>query len=140
MNLLVLGPMVALGIALVVFLVHTTGGSKTLVLRDADDARARFLHDYPDLKAHMAVLTHDRDAAVIALEAPGFGLIRALGNRFVTRLVDAAALARPVRMEGTTVEIAMKDFTFPKAQLAFSDAEAARAAARITANAVEKAS
>lgn len=133
MNLTLLVAMVAVGVAGVVLLVHLTGGSQRARLDGEVAARARFGVDFPDPGIEAVHLTAASDAAFLALDDGRVGIVQAIGDRFLTRVVAAHDLAGTPRVAGTTLMLRLKDFTWPGGTFTFADEEAAGAVGRLLA-------
>lgn len=114
---------VVVGIAAVVIAVHLTGGSRVSVLRDEAAARERFALDYPGIGVERVWLTADATAAVIETSDGRVGLVKALGGRFLTRLIGSADLAGPPRATGSRLALRLRDFTWPGAVFEFAQPE-----------------
>ncbi|HSO48521.1 MAG TPA: hypothetical protein VLQ68_11385 [Rhizobiaceae bacterium] len=119
--------MVAIGLALVIGAVHFSGLSRPARLADADQARARFLLDYPDEAIGEIVLGRDGNAAFISLSAGRIGLVHAMGDRFVTRILERRVV-RAVEPDGSgALVLKLDDFTLPKERAVFTNsADAAK--------------
>lgn len=127
MSLTLLVFIVVAGIAAVVIAVHMTGGSVRAELDGEEAARRRFAEDFPDLAPASVWLTRDRCAAIIGLEDGRVGIVRALGGKFLTRLVTAGDLVGAPRASDGTVCVRLRDFTWRGGVFRFADAEEARA-------------
>lgn len=126
-SLPVLGVMVVVGIAMAVAAVHFTGGSRTTRLADARSAVERFAVDFPDLRAGAVQLTENGDTAFIELADGHIGIVHAVGDRFLTRIVTPAEIEL-AKLDGHTVlTLRLKDFTWRGGRFAFADAAAAQA-------------
>ncbi|MCO5158223.1 MAG: hypothetical protein M9945_15985 [Aquamicrobium sp.] len=133
MSLGLLVAMVVIGVSGVVLLVHLTGGSRRARLADEAAARARFGVDYPDPAIVAVHLTQDGDAAFLALDDGRVGIVAAVGDRFLTRLVGAADLAGAPRVAGATLMLRLRDFTWPGGAFTFAAEGEARAVAALFA-------
>lgn len=127
MNLTVLVIVVVAGIAAVVVAVHLTGGSRRASLNGEEAALRRFAQDFPDLAVRSVRLTRERDAAFLELEDGRVGIVKALGGKFLTRLVSARDLAGTPRASSAAVSIHFNDFTWPGGIFAFADGDEAKA-------------
>jgi hypothetical protein len=119
--------MVVVGIAAIVLAVHLTGGTRTATLDDAEAAKRRFAADFSDIAVGNVWLTADRHAAILALADGRAGIVSALGDRFLTRIVgsgDAEAVA-----DGPTVALRIEDFTWRGGPFTFASEPEAQAAA-----------
>ncbi|TPI83452.1 hypothetical protein [Mesorhizobium sp. B2-8-9] len=128
MSLPVLVVLVVFGIALSVAAVHFTGGTTTATLAGADHALARFAEDFPDERPGSIRLTADSHAAFLDLGPQRCGIVRSIGDCFLTRIVtpqDILALTR----EGNVVSLRLNDFTWKGGRFAFADETGALAVA-----------
>lgn len=128
-----LAALVVVGVGLIVAAIHFTGGSRAASIASADQARARFAADYPNIQITAVVVTADRRSALLETADGRAGLVHAVGAKFLTRLLTQRDVAA-VRSEADNVlSVRFWDFTFPRARFAFAGpAEAARAEALLT--------
>ena len=129
MSLTLLVIMVVVGITAIVVAVHMTGGTVTAALETAAAAKRRFADDFADVIVTDIWLTKERNAAFLALEDGRTGIVSALGDRFLTRIVDASDPATRVELDGAMVRISINDFTWRGGPFTFSDEADARAVA-----------
>jgi len=129
MNLLVLVAMVVVGVSAIVLAVHMTGGSVRANIADAEAARLRFAVDHPDAGVERVVLTADRGTAFLAIEGGMLGLVEAVGDRFLTRMLGAGDILSMVRRDEVTMDITAGDFTWRGGQYRFDAAAEADAVA-----------
>lgn len=125
-SLPVLVVMVVVGISMAVAAVHFTGGSRTTRLADAAQALDRFGEDFPDLKSGTVRLTESGDTAFIELADGHIGIVHAIGDRFLTRIVTRAEIELAT-LDGAVLTLRLKDFTWRRGRFAFADAAAAKA-------------
>lgn len=128
MSLVVLVAMVVAGVSAIVLAVHMTGGSVRASLADAQAARRRFAEDFPDAGTDRIVLTADRHAAFMAIDGGGLGMVEAVGDRFLTRLLRAGDILSLKRRDAVTLELTAGDFTWRGGVYSFAGAEEADAA------------
>ncbi len=114
--------MVAFGLALVIGAVHFSGLSRPARLANAGQARARFLLDYPDETIGDIVLGKDGKAAFISLTGRRIGLVHAIGDRFVTRILERRVVRAIEHEGGEALVLKLDDFTLPKERAVFSNA------------------
>ncbi|PSJ58621.1 hypothetical protein [Pseudaminobacter soli (ex Li et al. 2025)] len=119
MSLPVLVAIVVVGIALCVAAVHFTGGSKQATLAAEDDAIRRFAEDFPDETIFTVRLTEDRRTAFLVLDGDRTGIVRAIGDRFLTRIVTPPDIASIEFGRPAMLSIRFKDFTWGGGQFAF---------------------
>lgn len=125
MSLTLLVVMVVVGIGAIVIAVHLTGGTRTATLDDAEAAKSRLAADFADIAVGGVWLTADRHAAILALADGRAGIVSALGDRFLTRIVgsgDAEAVA-----DGPTVSLGIGDFTWRGGPFTFASERDAQA-------------
>lgn len=134
MSLTLLVVMVVAGITAIVVAVHLTGGTRTAALEDAEAARRRFADDFAEIPVRQAWLTEDRRTAFMALEDGRIGLVAALGDRFLTRIVGSADRAGQPAVDGRTVKLRLDDFTWRGGSFTFRSEEEARAVAALFAD------
>ena len=133
MDLTLLVAMVVVGVSGVVLIVHLTGGSRRARLDGEAAARARFGVDFPDLGVETVHLTAAADAAFLALGDGRVGIVQAIGDKFLTRVVAARDLAGAPRVTGATLTLRLKDFTWKGGAFTFADEETAGAVGRLLA-------
>ncbi|WP_370320696.1 hypothetical protein [Oricola sp.] len=127
MPLPVLVAVVAGGIALVVLLVHVTGGSRMALIEGEEQARVRFAIDYPEAETSRCFLSADRRIAILELADGHVGLVQAIGSNYLTRFVTRGEMAARVGNAGTgVVTLLTHDLTWPRAHMIFEDNETAR--------------
>ena len=121
--------MVVGGISLVVAAIHLSGGSRTARFDDTQAAVDRFSLDFPNESAVHAWLTADRRDAFLALASGDTGLVHAVGDRFLTRVLDAGSVRGVTRDGAAGLAVAFADFTYPQGRFVFDDPAAADAVA-----------
>lgn len=132
MSLALLVVIVVVGIAAIVLAVHLTGGTRLATLEGEDAARRRFAEDFPNATPRRVVLTERANAAFLDLDGVRTGIVQAFGDRFLTRIVSPADI-RAVSREETRLTIEFHDFTWRRAEFAFSSrTDALRIAARLS--------
>lgn len=125
MQLWQLGLLVGFGVALIVYLVHLSGGSRRAFLGSDKAAFNRFAEDFPALKPEKAVLTKSGNAAFLHLPDGTLGLVHAFGDGYLTRILDSSIVAGS-KSEANFLSVRLADFTFPGARYEFANADAAR--------------
>lgn len=134
-SLPVLVVMVVVGISMAVAAVHFTGGSRAARLIDARQALDRFAEDFPDLRPETVQLTENGDTAFIELADGHMGIVRAIGDRFLTRVVTPDEIELAKLDGGNVLTLHLKDFTWRGGRFAFADAVTARSVLTVlTAN------
>jgi hypothetical protein len=127
MSLPVLVAMVVVGISAVVAAVHLSGGSAMARLTGADQALQRFVADFPDVTARAVVMTEDSGTAFLLLDSGSVGIVRGIGDKFLTRVVTAADVADVITRDDRIISLRLRDFTWKGGDFRFVDAEAADA-------------
>ncbi|MDH4985124.1 hypothetical protein QEZ47_06140 [Aminobacter anthyllidis] len=125
MSLPVLVAMVVVGIAAVIAAVHLSGGSVRTRLSGTDQALQRFAMDFPDVTSSAVFLTEDSGTAFLLLENGSVGIVRSIGDKFLTRIVARADVAALRALDDRTVSLRLRDFTWNGGDFRFADTEAA---------------
>ncbi|MGL4491029.1 MAG: hypothetical protein ACRCU5_16430 [Rhizobiaceae bacterium] len=137
MELWQLGLLVGGGISLIVYLVHAAGGSKKAVLANGQAAIDRFREDYPDLTQYLAPskvhLTHARDAAFLELPDRTVGLVHAIGDSYLTRVLTGKDVTKNLAKEAT-LSLTIDDFTFKGGTYMFANESEMRAVEKLLNN------
>jgi len=126
MPLYILGPAVVLGIGLIVLLTHLLGFSRAYAFVDEEDARVRWLREWPGDEVREVVLAADRRAALVSTPS-GPGVVWALGADTVAKRLTRAE----VRRLADGLRIDLPDFTARHLRLRLDRTEAAAWAHRI---------
>ncbi len=108
---------VTLGIAGIIALVHATGGSARLRLDSKAEVLALWDNEFPDHPALSALLEPSGFAALIDLEDNGTGLLWAMGDEAVGRVLKAGILEQ----RGDVLRINLPDMTAPHVDVEISD-------------------
>jgi hypothetical protein len=124
MELWQLGALVGFGVALIVFLVHLSGGSRKAVLDSDVAVSQRFKDDFPTLVADRIMRTASGDAGFLLFPDGSTGLVHALGDSFLTRHLTAGTV-KSAKVDGPKLSLRFADFSFPAAAYLFSDAASA---------------
>lgn len=119
MPLQILLPMVVIGIAGIVVLLHMLGRSELARLEDDDAARRAWLREYPGTPPARVILSHDRHAALIET-ARGAGVVWPMGMDTTARFLRGATIRRT--KDGLCIDL--PDFTAPRIRLRLNDDEA----------------
>lgn len=123
MDLRLLLLMVIAGIGFGVLAIHLLGGgTKRSILADAETVKERFHLDYPEIEIGEICFTEDRGTAFFPLKGLGAGLVHSVGDRFLTRCLAGSDVLALVEKGNTELILHMKDFTWPKVKLVFTDA------------------
>ena len=129
MSLLLLGPLVVAGIALVVAAVHFTGGSKVATIRDPAHALSLFLTDFPNEKPGAPELTSEGHSAFMSLTGDRTGIVQSFGDGFFTRVIAASDIAQIRLSRPGVVTIRFRDFTWTGGNFHFDQPATAQAIA-----------
>jgi hypothetical protein len=117
-----LAAMVVAGLSLVIGAVHLSGLSRPAIVSGPDQARARFLLDFPDENPGEVVISADGRAAFIALAGGRTGLVHAMGDRFLTRILERRSIRAVQREPDGVLAVRLDDFTLPAERARFSSA------------------
>lgn len=100
MSIGLLAVVVALGIALVVAVVHYTGGSKQKDVRDPGAAIVEFGLAYPGEAIRAVMMTADGMTSFFRLASGNTGYMQAMGHHFIARLIVPGSVdVRPLEEE-----------------------------------------
>lgn len=121
MSLPLLVAIVVVGIALCVVAVHLTGGSRPATFAAVEDAARRFGEDFPDETIRTIRLTSDKRTAFLELDGNRTGIVQAIGDRFLTRIVTQQDISAAT-VERGILSIRFKDFTWSGGRFTFADA------------------
>jgi hypothetical protein len=127
MSLPVLVAIVVFGIALSVAAVHFTGGSRTAMFVDADQALSRFAEDFPDEVIAKICLTTDGRTAFLDLGRGRVGIVHSFGDCFLTRIATSADILALKAVDTRSISLRLADFTWKGGQFVFSNADDASA-------------
>ncbi|SLN64092.1 hypothetical protein PEL8287_03516 [Roseovarius litorisediminis] len=119
MPLSILLPMVVIGIAGLVLLLHLLGLSHPATLTGDADARAAWAREFPDDTATRVILSHDHHAALIET-ARGTGIVWHMGADTTARYLAGAHITRTAR----GLRIDLPDYTAPHINLTLDADEA----------------
>lgn len=119
MPLSILLPMVIVGIAGIVVLLHLLGLSRRVVLADEAAARAAWLDEFPEDTPARVILSHDHHAALVEASA-GWGVVWPMGADTTARPLDGARITRT----RTGLRIDLPDYTAPRIHLRLDATEA----------------
>jgi len=108
---------VVVGISGIIALVHFTGGSARLRLESKAEVLAMWANEFPDAPATGALLEPSGIAALIDLEDGGTGLLWAMGDEAVGRVLQAGTLAQ----HGDILRVELPDITAPYVDIEISD-------------------
>ena len=135
----VLVAIVTVGIALIVLVVHLTGGSRPALIDGEEMAGTRFSVDYPEAVVQRCIVSSDRRDAVLELADGHVGLVHAIGSKYLTRLVNRGEMAASAnRTEPGVVDLDTGDITWPRARLHFADDQLAETVAGMFASSVDR--
>lgn len=113
---------VAVGVAGIVGLTYVVGWGAETPLPDLQTALNRLRDDFPEVEATDSVLAADgRVAAFEIRDTAAIALVFVLGDKWVTRLVDARAIQRVEAADAVTLRLMLKDFARPRLDIALAD-------------------
>lgn len=125
MSILVLVIVVAVGITGIVVAVHATGGTTTVRLANGDAAIKRFHEDFEAEAIKAVVLSSDHETAFLWLENNRIGIVHAIGDRYLTRIVEAKDI-RGIELTGeSSLVLGLRDMTWRGGTFVFDDADTA---------------
>ncbi|GAG41228.1 unnamed protein product, partial [marine sediment metagenome] len=110
-----------LGIALIVLIVRYSGLSKNSRLNDSQNAIDILLKDFAGEKVSgKAIVMKDHRAAFIEMDKTGhLGLVEAVGDKFITRLLNPGEISSFVKQNENTLLVRFRDFTHPTGNYEF---------------------
>ena len=108
---------VTVGITGIVALVHFTGGSARARLESKADVLQIWANEFPDHPAIGALLEPSGFAALIDLENNGTGLLWAMGNGVVGRVLSMGSLVQ----YGDVLRVTLPDITAPFVDIEIPD-------------------
>lgn len=117
----------ALGVLLVIWVVHRTGGSRPVKIASADSAKSLFAADWPELAAGRADLADGARAALIDLGEAGAGLVQVMGAHVATARLSPAELNEARWEADGRLVLRFHDLAIPDVRLRFDDPSAAKA-------------
>ena len=104
MSLPVLVLIVVAGIALVVAAVHFTGGSALARIGDERQAVDRFNADFPEDEIEQVWRAEDGMTVVLSFRG-GAGIVRAVGDKLITRRIPGHAASVSRQGRGLTIKL-----------------------------------
>lgn len=128
MSLPILVLAVVIGISVIVAAIHFSGGSRTATIASAEQAVSRFHDDFPGEAVGAVRLTVSADTAFLELDGGRVGLVHALGDRFLTRILTPGDVVS-CRSSAERLSVRLSDFTFGGGNFIFADAAMADAVA-----------
>ncbi len=108
---------VVVGISGIVALVHFTGGSARVRLESKAEVLEMWNNQFPDRPALSALLEPSGFAALIDLENNGTGLLWAMGDEVVGRVLISGMLAE----RGNVLRVDLPDITAPHVDIEIED-------------------
>ncbi|MCB1456706.1 MAG: hypothetical protein KDJ48_07960 [Nitratireductor sp.] len=135
MPLTILVPMILIGLALVAIAMRLLGLSKQASISAIGEAISVLRTDYPDALVEEAILASNGKAAILKLEDGSAGLVEAMGDRFITRILAQKDVRQVERKGECDLVLRLADFTLPRLTLTFAEPKAAlKAATWLTGN------
>jgi hypothetical protein len=126
--LLVIGYILFSGVAvaLLAWLMHALGHSKTFTLSDAETVSAAFLKECPDTEIQQHAIGANGMSALVQLaKEEGFGLVRAVGRFALARQFSAKDI-KSLRRDNAELKIEFRDFADPSFRIILESADEAR--------------
>lgn len=121
MTLPVLALVVVVGLALIIGVVHFSGGSNTGPALTEKMVEDRFQEDLPNETVVSVLMSDDRKFALLNLkDSTKMGVVKSMGSMIVTRLLDANSLKK-IAAEGNVLRLHMGDFTLRSVELVIED-------------------
>ena len=133
MPLEILALLVVFGVGGVVLAIHLTGGTVTAVFDAPDDAISRFQEDFPDAGVAKVVITKDRHSAIMKLKGRAAGIVHAVGDRFLTRLLEPGNPVTATAAKDATLLLRLDDISWRGGEFVFDSSEQRDAALAILA-------
>ena len=115
MPLELLGPLVVLGIGVIVLIVWLLADTKPQRLQNENQIRQIFLDDFPAVQfGSKSVIAKDGNSALLEISSPEkhLGLIVTLGSKHVTRCLAAADCVMLECNDGNRIKLTFPEFTF----------------------------
>ena len=126
MSLGLLVALVVVGVGLVIGVVAFSGLSRPARIDDEDAIRRRLAQDFPAAVLHDGLVTTDRGTAFFRCSDGRVAVARALGSRFVTRLVDPGSVRKFETSDENVATLDVGDFTLPRMRLGFASPQELR--------------
>lgn len=120
MPLEILAIMVVAGLSLVIAAVHFSGLSHVARFDGDDQAINRFNEDYPDEKVCSVFIAAGNKTAFLELADGRTGLVQAVGDRFLTRVINRAAVAEAKADRNGWFYLRLNDFSLPRLRAEFA--------------------
>ncbi|MEO0327638.1 MAG: hypothetical protein AAF217_03475 [Pseudomonadota bacterium] len=121
MPLHILALLVIFGLAVVLLAVHIGGGTGAVRLLNDTSTKERFVLDFPNFIIEEILLSDDQTSALVfSLEREEVGLIQAIGQNHLTRMLDPGLL-RKLEVTDKKLQLHLSDFTLRKAALVIAD-------------------
>lgn len=122
MPLEILVPFVVIAVSVIMLVITRSGLSRQARLGAPEAVAARFEIDFPACALADILIADDaRVALLIMPDTAAVGLVRAIGDRTTTRLLDAGALSSVIERE-TGLVVTSTDFTWPRHFIRLADA------------------
>ncbi len=125
MSLGVLVTVVALGIALIVTIVHLTGGSRRKPPPDHGEAILEFGKAFPLEAIRTAIMTEDGSATFFRLADGKTGLLQAMGRHSVARIIEPDSVSIESVEPAAGLRILFRETAFKGGTYLFSSTEQA---------------
>lgn len=123
MPLEILALLVVIGVGGVVLAVHLSGGTVSATLASEKEAVDRFYLDFAEAAVDWTVITAQRDAAFLALKRGGAGIVRAIGDCYLTRYLSPGSRFHCERKGDTGLSLALGDVSWRGGDFIFENAD-----------------
>lgn len=137
MPLEILALLVILGVGGIVLAIHLTGGTVTATLANDEAAIERFAEDFPEHAVAEVMITENGQSAVLALTGGDAGLVHAIGDRFLTRLLTAGTAATIDAAGEAALLLRLNDMSWRGATFGFESAKSRDAALAVLLAAID---
>lgn len=122
MPLEILVPFVIVAVSVIMLVIVRSGLSRRARLGSAEAAASRFAIDFPDCAIADTLIADDGRAALLIMrESEAVGLVRAIGDRTTTRLLNAGDLSAVIERDNGLI-VTSTDFTWPRQGIRLADA------------------
>jgi len=114
MPLEILVPFVVIAVSVIMLVITRSGLSRQARLSSDQAVAARFGIDFPECTVADIMIDDDRCTALLIMQdTDAVGLVRAIGDRTTTRMLNAGALFSVVERD-TGLVVTSTDFTWPR--------------------------
>ncbi|PHS25790.1 MAG: hypothetical protein COA84_07050 [Robiginitomaculum sp.] len=125
-----------IAIVIMVLLIKATGIARPVLLKDEAPVRRTIAEHFEGEDVERIMLSEDGNSALAFMKNGEVLLVRALGDRMAVRSLNANVLASLLGHENT-LELKLKDFTWPRTRLIFEDVTARQNAENAISTAID---